>query len=56
MADRTYLVRLKPPSRSIQHVIAARAEIYDEHLVMINTKGKLVALFLLEWVQSWSEL
>jgi hypothetical protein len=31
-------------------VIAARAEIHDEHLALLTSKGKLAALFLMEMV------
>lgn len=37
-------------------VIAAKAEIHDEHLALLNAKGKLAALFLMEIVESWSVL
>jgi hypothetical protein len=37
-------------------VTAASAEIHGEHLVLLDSTGKLAALFLLEIVESWSEL
>jgi hypothetical protein len=40
---------------SIEPVIAARAEIHGEHLAMVNSTGKLAALFYLEAVESWAE-
>jgi hypothetical protein len=55
MTDKTYLVRFKSPELGNQLVIAQRAEIYDEHLVFLNSKGELAALFLLEIVESCSE-
>ncbi len=55
MADKTYLVRLKPPQRDIYWVNAESAEIQGEHLVFLNSKGKLLALILLEIVESWIE-
>jgi hypothetical protein len=54
MADKTYLVRLKPPGLAVQHVTASRFEIHGEHLVFVNSEGKLAALFLMELVQSWN--
>jgi hypothetical protein len=33
MADKTYLVRLKPPSEALQRVAASKFEIHGEHLV-----------------------
>ncbi len=56
MANKTYLVRFKPPEISTQVVHAERAEIYGEHLVFLNSKGELAALFLMEIVEDWSEL
>ncbi len=55
MADKTYLVRLKPPQRDVCCVIAESFEIHGEHLVFLNSKGKLKALILLEMVESWTE-
>jgi hypothetical protein len=55
MADKTYLVRLKPPRRDIYWVVAASAEIQGEHLVFLDSKGKLLILVLLEIVESWIE-
>jgi hypothetical protein len=40
----------------MQSFEAARAVINDEHLVLLNAKGKLVALFLFNIVESWSEV
>jgi|HubBroStandDraft_1064217.scaffolds.fasta_scaffold2573629_1 hypothetical protein len=56
MTDNTYLVRFKPRELGLKAVIAARAEIHDEHLALLNSKGKLAALFLMEIVESWSVL
>ena len=55
MAEKTYLVRFKPGGGPSQLVMAASAEIQDEHLVLLDTNGKLAALFLMETVESWSE-
>jgi hypothetical protein len=56
MTDKTYLVQFKPAGISLQLVVAERAQIYDEHLVFLNAKGEVAGLFLLETVESWSEL
>jgi hypothetical protein len=56
MASKTYLVRFKPPEISTQVVHAERAQINGEHLVFLNSKGELAALFLMEIVEDWSEL
>ncbi len=55
MTDKTYLVRLKPPQRDIYWVTAERADIQGEHLVFLNSKGKLLVLILLDIVESWIE-
>jgi hypothetical protein len=56
MTDRTFIVRFKPRQLSTQPVIAADAEIHGEHIVLLNSTGKLAALFLMEVVESWTEL
>ena len=56
MVNKTYLVRLKPPSFALQRVAASRCEIHGEHLVFVDSEGKLVALFLMDLVQSWKVL
>ena len=55
MADKTYLVRLKPPQRDVYWVIADLVETHGEHLVFLNAQGKLLVLILLEIVESWTE-
>jgi len=55
MTDKTYLVRLKPRERDVHVVVAASAEIHGEHIVLLNSDGKLAALFLLEIVETWTE-
>ena len=56
MPDKTYLVRMKAPSGALQHVRAATAEFYGDHLVLLDSQGKLAALFLTEIVESWHEI
>ncbi len=56
MTDKTYLVRFKPREIGLQTLIAARAEIHGEHIALLNSEGKLAALFLMEIVESWSVL
>jgi hypothetical protein len=56
MTDKTFLIRFNLPEPRIQSVIAAWAEIQGEHLVLLNAEGKLAALFLMEVVESWSEM
>jgi hypothetical protein len=56
MTDRAYVVRFKPPDLSTQTVTAMSAEIHGDHVVLLNSEGKLAALFLAEIVESWSEL
>jgi hypothetical protein len=56
MAEKTYLVRFKLAGLGPQQVVAAKAEIQEDHLVFINSDGKLAALFLVEIVESWNVL
>jgi hypothetical protein len=54
MPDRTYIVRFKPPETSTQPVVAAKAEVVDDYLVMVKENGELAALFAIEVVEEWS--
>ena len=56
MVDRTFLVRFRSPELNTQHVVASRAQVHGEHLVLFNAEGKLAALFSLDIVESWNEL
>jgi len=56
MTAKTFLVRFKSPEASPQLVVANSTQVHGEHLVFLNTKGELLALFLLEAVEGWSEL
>ena len=53
LADETYLVRFKPPQMGVQLVAASRAEIQGDHIALLNSNGQLVALLLLDIVESW---
>jgi hypothetical protein len=53
--QQSYLIRFQHPELSIQSVIAASAEIHGDHIALLDSKGKLAALFLTEVVESWSE-
>jgi hypothetical protein len=55
MADRRFLVRLKPPAMTRYLVLAQRAMIEGEHIVFSDSDGKPVAVFLMKIVESWSE-
>lgn len=56
MHEKTYLLQFRPPGLSLHTIIAASAEIHGEHLVLLNSQGKLAALFVLDMVQSWNEV
>jgi hypothetical protein len=57
MASKTYVVKFKPSALGDTHtVIGSTVEIHHEHLVFCDSEGKLAALFLVEIVESWSEL
>jgi hypothetical protein len=56
MIDTTYLVQFKTPDRGAEPVIAARAEVRGEHLLILHSNGQLAAAFMLENVKSWSEI
>jgi hypothetical protein len=54
MADHIYRVHLT--TQTVQHVIASTVELHGDHLVFVNSKGQLTALFLEELVRSWNML
>ena len=53
LADETYIVRFKPPQMGVQLVAASSAEIQGDHIALLNSNGQLVALLLLDIVESW---
>ena len=54
VTDETYIVRFKPPQMSVHLVAASSAEIHGEHIALLNSNRQLVALLLLDIVESWS--
>jgi hypothetical protein len=54
MVDHNYRVRLT--TQTVQHVIASTVQLHGDHLVFVNSKGQLTALFLKDFVQSWNML
>ena len=56
MLETTFLVQFKIPDLGAEPVIAARAEVRGEHLLLLHSNGQLAAAFMLENVKSWSEI
>jgi hypothetical protein len=56
MIDTTFLIEFHTPDLGAQSVIAARAEVRGEHLLLLNSTGQLAAVFMRENVKSWSEV
>jgi hypothetical protein len=56
MPDKTWMVLFNRSQLETQLVVAANAMVVDEHLVFTNSKGDLVGLFLIEVVESYSEV
>jgi hypothetical protein len=54
MVDHNYRARLT--TQTVQLVIASTAQLHGDHLVFVNSKGQLTALFLKELVRSWNML
>jgi hypothetical protein len=54
--QKVFVVRFKPLGMKTQSFEATSAAIHEEHLVLLNSKGKLVALFLFDIVEGWSEV
>lgn len=51
-----FVVRLNHPGSKLQTFSAAQVAIHGEHLVLLDSRGKLVALFLSVLVEGWSQL
>jgi hypothetical protein len=56
MPNTAYLVRYKGVDLPPELVIAEKIEFHGEHLVFLRSDGSLAALFVLEIVESWSEV
>jgi hypothetical protein len=56
MNNTTYLVRYKGADPPPEVVMAEKIEFHEEHLVFLRSDGSLAALFVLEIVESWSEV
>jgi hypothetical protein len=56
MTNTAYLVRFKGADLPPELVIAETIEFHGEHLVFLRSNGSLAALFVLEIVESWSEV
>jgi hypothetical protein len=54
--DYGFLVRLRSPKQTLHYVIASTVDIQGEHLVFVNSKGKLAASFIVNLVCSWNVL
>jgi hypothetical protein len=54
MVDHNYRVRLT--NQTVHHVIASTVELHGDHLVFVNSKGQLTALFLRDLIRSWNML
>ena len=56
MTEKRFLGRFKPRELAPQSFIAERAESQGDHLVLLTSTGELAAMFLMEIVESWSEV
>ena len=54
--EKTYLFRLKVPQPSMRFFVAASFEVHDDQLVLLDSRGDLVALLVREIIESWCEL
>jgi hypothetical protein len=55
LPDKAYLFRLTAPPRVCLY-FASACEVYDDQLVLLNRKGDLVALIVLEAIEGWCEV
>jgi hypothetical protein len=56
MAYTAYLVRFKGGDLPPELLIAETVELHGEHIAFVRSDGSLAALFVLEIVESWSEV
>lgn len=56
MTETTFLIEFHTPDLGSQSVIASRAEVRGEHLLLLYSDGQLAEAFMLENVKSWSEV
>jgi hypothetical protein len=56
MKDKRFQVVVGPAVLTPQHFIASKAEVHGDHLVLLDSAGKMAALFLLDIVESWKEV
>jgi hypothetical protein len=54
MSDKTWLIRFKQSDLITEFVTASTVEVRGEHLVFLQADGNLVALVVLESIESWS--
>jgi hypothetical protein len=54
MLGKGCLLRFKPSDLSIELVVASSAEVHGEHLIFLDSDGRLAALCVLDTVESWS--
>jgi len=54
--EKSWIVFFNRPQLESQLVVAANATVVGDHLIFTNSKGDLVALFLLEVVANYSEV
>jgi hypothetical protein len=56
MPGKRYFFKFKPPGLSCPPIVATTAEIHGDHLALLDSQGKLTALFLLDVVDCWFEV
>lgn len=56
MVETTFLIEFRTPELAVESVIASRAEVRGEHLLLLNSHGQLAAAFMLENVKRWYEV
>jgi hypothetical protein len=54
--DYGFLVCLRSLKQNLHYVVASIVDVQGEHLVFVNSKGKLTASFIVNLVCSWNVL
>jgi hypothetical protein len=53
---KVYVVRFKSPGLQSKTFVAASVAMHGDHLVLLDPEGKLVAMFLMDAVESCNEM
>jgi hypothetical protein len=56
MSSKKFVIRFKPQGLEPQIVVADRVEFHGDHIVFLTKEGQLSAMFVMDVVESWSDV